>query len=93
MRSQKQFGEFLFFGRNVNIPQFHSRTRRRIQLETFVAVSVAAMVFFVLGVIFHKYVVSEAQAIREHFTEEVSGMEGRLRADLEAIRTKLPRIL
>jgi hypothetical protein len=61
-------------------------------METFVVASVTAIAFFVLGVIFHKYVVSEAEAIRDHFTESVSGMESRLRADLESIRTKLPRL-
>ena len=61
-------------------------------MDIFVTASVCLLVGSVLGVVFHKYIVSEATAIREHFTEEVSGMESRLRAELADLRSKLPRL-
>ena len=61
-------------------------------METFVVASVTAMVLFVLGVVFHKYVVSEAEAIKDHVTETVASMEGRIRGEVSSILGRLPRI-
>ena len=60
-------------------------------METFVVASVTAIVFFVLGVIFHKYVVSEAEAVKDHVTETVSSLEGRIRADVATVLSRLSR--
>lgn len=41
-------------------------------------IAIASLVFFVLGVLFHKYAVSEANSIKAHVTDELSA----LRADI-----------
>jgi hypothetical protein len=43
---------------------------------------------FIAGVIFHKYVVSEAEALRAHTVEVVSGAETRIRADVASLLKK-----
>lgn len=45
-----------------------------------VAVAVAVPAAFAVGVIFHKYVISEAEAIRAH----VTGAEQRIRGEIAA---------
>lgn len=46
-------------------------------------VSLLALGSFVAGVVFHKYVFSEAQSIKLHVTSSVAGAESRLKAALE----------
>ena len=43
---------------------------------------------FIAGVLFHKYVVSEAKALRAHTVEVVSGAETRIRADVASLLKK-----
>jgi hypothetical protein len=57
---------------------------------------VSAAIGFILGVLFGKHVVSEAQHIREHVTSgeirlqsSIDGMESRIRNEITALKSKV----
>jgi hypothetical protein len=49
-----------------------------------IAAAVALPIAFAAGVVVHKYVISEAQSIKQHITDEVA----ELRADVASLLTK-----
>jgi hypothetical protein len=53
------------------------------------ALAICAPVAFAAGVIFHKYVISEAQAIKTHITAEVEKVRRDVANALQAAATKV----
>lgn len=49
------------------------------------AVSVALPAVFAAGVIFHKYVISEAQSIKQHVTQEVNELRAQISTGIAKI--------
>lgn len=47
-------------------------------MEVIAIATVASAVSFAAGVVFHKYVISEAQTIKQHVTEEVDALRAEL---------------
>lgn len=56
---------------------------------TVIAFVVAVPAAFVAGVVFHKYIVSEAAAIRDHVSAEVAEVRADLAALLDKAKSKL----
>lgn len=54
-----------------------------------VFIGVAAVAVFVAGVVFHKYVVSEAEALKSHITNEVLDLKLELKSFFERATNKL----
>lgn len=54
-----------------------------------VAVAVTALVAFAAGVVFHKYVISEAASIKAHVTNEVTSTEQKIVGEFESVRADL----
>jgi hypothetical protein len=52
------------------------------------AFAIAVPAAFVLGVLFHKYIVSESAAIKQHVTDEVA----EVRADVAALGGKVSKL-
>ena len=52
------------------------------------AFAIAVPAAFVLGVLFHKYIVSESAAIKQHVTDEVA----EIRADVAALGGKVSKL-
>ena len=50
-----------------------------------IVVAIAVPAAFALGVVFHKYVVSEAEKVKAHMTAEIQ----EVRADLSSLLSKL----
>lgn len=53
-------------------------------MDPVVIVAIAVVVAFFAGVVVHKYVVSEAQSIKQHVTEA----EARIRGDFQGLLNK-----
>ena len=59
----------------------------------FTAIAITALVAFAAGVTFHKYVVSEAAAVKNHVTLELSAAKTATPEIMSGIRRKRPSIM
>lgn len=50
---------------------------------------ILAVASFAAGVFFHKYVISEAEAIKQHVTEEVAEVRADVASLLEKVKAKI----
>ena len=55
----------------------------------FTAIAISALVAFVAGVVFHKYVVSEAATVKAHVTAEVNAVKTATAAEFASLRAEL----
>jgi ethanolamine ammonia-lyase large subunit len=55
----------------------------------FTAIAISLLVGAILGVVFHKYVVSEAAAVKAHVTAEVSAVKNGTAAEFASLRSEL----
>ena len=55
----------------------------------FAAITVSVVAGFAGGVVFHKYVISEAQAIKAHVTAEVEKVRAEIAGVLKTAASKL----
>ena len=58
-------------------------------MDIISAIAVTALVFFVLGVLFHRYVVSEANSIKTHTSNEFSALRADLVNFMQKVSSKL----
>lgn len=58
-------------------------------MDVLIAVSASLPLGLVLGVLFHKYVISEAQGIKEHVSDEIAEVRADLAEGLKKAAEKI----
>jgi len=60
---------------------------------TVVVLALVGVAFFVAGVVFHKYVVSEATAIKDHVSDEIAEVRLDVSGEISKLREAVSSVL